>query len=273
MSGMIDETGNQYGRLTVLGLAGVRNNRAFWHCKCSCEAQTECDIMGKYLRSGETKSCGCLKREAYKYAVQANIKRNKIIEDSVYIHVFFNNSKEIMICDKKSWTKAKDITWHVTEGNRVRGCVDGKMVLFHDFILDFTPTEKLMVDHKNRNPLDNRLENLRIVERVINANNLTDNRKNNTSGCVGVYKANNKWSAQIRNERLGTFDTKEEAIKARKDAELKYLKNIKYEYMDDVNEDIYADYEYIEEIDACRKISTGEIIQCYTPDFHKKEVS
>lgn len=262
MSEIIDETGNQYGRLTVLGFAGVRNNRAFWHCKCSCEAQIECDVMGKYLRSGETKSCGCLKRESYKYAAQANIKRNRTIEDSVYVHVFFENSPEEMICDKKSWKKAKDITWHVTEDGRARGMVDGRCVLFHDFIMNFAPTNDLVIDHKNRKPLDNRLDNLRIVKRETNARNLTDKRKNNTSGCVGVYKHGKKWVAVICSKHLGSFNTFEEAVKVRKEAEKEYFKGEKYEYMDDINEDIYADYECIEKENCIiRKISTGEIIE------------
>ena len=260
--GVIDETGNQYGRLTILGFAGTRNKRAYWHCKCNCEAQTECDVMGKYLRSGETKSCGCLKRESYKYAAQANIKRNKTIEDSVYVHVFFNNSPEKMICDKKVWKIAKNYTWHVTEDGRARANVDGRLVLFHDFAMNFTPTNDLMVDHKNRNPLDNRLDNLRIVERIINTQNLSDDRKNNTSGCVGVSKSGKKWAVTICSDRLGTYDTFEEAVKVRKEAEKERFKGIKYEYMDDINEDIYADYECIdEELGIIRKISTGEIIE------------
>lgn len=48
----------------------------------------------------------------------------------------------------------------------------------------------------------------------------------------------------------------------RKEAEKEYFKGKKYEYMDDVNEDIYADYECIEEENyIVRKISTGEIIE------------
>jgi hypothetical protein len=56
-------------------------------------------------------------------------------------------------------------------------------------------------------------------------------QSNNNSGCVGVnYRESNaKWRAYICVNRkhitLGTFSTKEEAIRARKEAEEKYFNN------------------------------------------------
>lgn len=53
-------------------------------------------------------------------------------------------------------------------------------------------------------------------------------RKTNTSGCTGVVyrKDNNKWRATItvsgKVKNLGSFLTKEEAMKARKEAEKIY---------------------------------------------------
>ena len=31
MAQLIDEVGNKYGRLTVVGFAGIQNNRGLWH--------------------------------------------------------------------------------------------------------------------------------------------------------------------------------------------------------------------------------------------------
>lgn len=53
----IDITGQTFGRLTVTAPAGSRNKRAMWLCLCSCGRETT--VMGKLLRSGNTKSCGC----------------------------------------------------------------------------------------------------------------------------------------------------------------------------------------------------------------------
>ncbi len=60
---IIDETGNRYGRLTVLEYAGRGNRRALWKCVCDCG--TDATVEGKHLhpRLGITASCGCLQKE------------------------------------------------------------------------------------------------------------------------------------------------------------------------------------------------------------------
>ena len=56
---VIDETGNQYGLLTVIERAGSnRTGQALWKCKCKCGNETI--VEGTRLRYGDTKSCGCL---------------------------------------------------------------------------------------------------------------------------------------------------------------------------------------------------------------------
>ena len=55
-----DEIGNTYGYLTVIERApNNKEGRAMWKCKCKCG--NEVVVLGKHLRSGNTKSCGCLK--------------------------------------------------------------------------------------------------------------------------------------------------------------------------------------------------------------------
>ena len=50
-------------------------------------------------------------------------------------------------------------------------------------------------------------------------------RKDNTSGCKGVYQKNGRWAARIQYKGkryyLGTYDRMEEAVKVRKEAEEK----------------------------------------------------
>jgi len=57
----IDITGNQYGRLTVLGFSHSENNKRLWDCLCDCG--TEKKIIGASLKNGRTSSCGCIRRE------------------------------------------------------------------------------------------------------------------------------------------------------------------------------------------------------------------
>lgn len=67
MPRLIDEVGNTYGRLTVLGRAEdhvFRNGKRAprWNCVCECGARTT--VIGQNLRMGHVTSCGCLAREA-----------------------------------------------------------------------------------------------------------------------------------------------------------------------------------------------------------------
>lgn len=62
MAKLIDETGNVYGRLTVLNKDGLsKDHHAMWLCKCSCGKTVS--VIGKDLRSGHTTSCGCYNLE------------------------------------------------------------------------------------------------------------------------------------------------------------------------------------------------------------------
>lgn len=63
MSKIKDETGRRYGRLVVVGLSERTNKRrmAYWVCQCDCGNIKI--ARGVDLRSGGTKSCGCLREE------------------------------------------------------------------------------------------------------------------------------------------------------------------------------------------------------------------
>lgn len=101
-----------------------------------------------------------------------------------------------------------------------------KTYLLHRYLMG-NPKGKVEVDHINRNKLDNRLENLRIVPLTINRIN-SDMMKNNTSGVIGVTwdKSRKKWKSSLNIDskcyNLGRFDTLEEASQARREAEEKY---------------------------------------------------
>lgn len=54
----LDLTGQKYGRLTVLEPAENIGTRTAWLCRCDCGRETV--IPTHRLRSGHTKSCGCV---------------------------------------------------------------------------------------------------------------------------------------------------------------------------------------------------------------------
>lgn len=61
MSKLKNLENEKFGRLTVVELSKSKNGKAYWLCKCDC-GNTRV-INGYKLRSGETKSCGCLRKE------------------------------------------------------------------------------------------------------------------------------------------------------------------------------------------------------------------
>ena len=57
----LDLTGQKFGRLEVISQEPSKNGRAMWLCKCDCGSVAV--VMGKLLRNGGTKSCGCFREE------------------------------------------------------------------------------------------------------------------------------------------------------------------------------------------------------------------
>lgn len=62
--------GDRYGLLTVLARVEDGARRApRYLCRCDCGCEVE--VFGVALRSGSTKSCGCLRRERMRAAAKA----------------------------------------------------------------------------------------------------------------------------------------------------------------------------------------------------------
>lgn len=69
MATLVDLTGQRYGRLLVIEKTQTHVTKgghriAQWLCKCDCGNKTT--VPGASLRSGNTRSCGCLQRETAK---------------------------------------------------------------------------------------------------------------------------------------------------------------------------------------------------------------
>lgn len=113
-----------------------------------------------------------------------------------------------------------------------QGRIDGRLLYAHRVIWKLmTGDEPDDVDHINGDRSDNRWANLRNVSRTENMRNrrLSDA---NTSGVFGVSKTYwGAWQAKIGNQNrtvtIGSFRTKQEAVIARKSAEMQlgYHKN------------------------------------------------
>lgn len=90
------------------------------------------------------------------------------------------------------------------------------------------PLENL-VDHKYGDKANNKIKNLRLATNSQNGANHIKLRSDNTSGVIGVYwnKKAKRWRAHImingKHIHLGYFINKEDAIKVRREAEIKYF--------------------------------------------------
>ena len=136
-----------------------------------------------------------------------------------------DNSDITFLFDKEDYDKIKDICWHVHSAGYIYGTLDGKDISFHRYVMDAKKGE--VVDHINHKVRDNRKSNLRICtqnDNVINKKQLPT---------VGVRQAKSgRWFAELTAYKkyhwLGTYDTKEEAIEARKKGEEKYFGEYAY---------------------------------------------
>jgi len=135
------------------------------------------------------------------------------------------------LVDDDDYEKLNKHKWHAVKKGRVfyvaRKTTNDGTVYMHRYLLGLKSGDDKFGDHIDRNPLNNRMSNLRVVDVVGNLRNHSG-RSHNTSGSNGVdyYKAYNKWRARIGvngvSIHLGYFDKTEGAIKARKLAEQKY---------------------------------------------------
>lgn len=91
-----------------------------------------------------------------------------------------------------------------------------RLVRMHRHILGVTDA-KVLVDHINRNPLDNRRANLRLASKSENTANGGGWGRSKYRG-VAWDKRNSRWRASVtkdgRRKNLGRFDTEEAAARA-----------------------------------------------------------
>ena len=110
-----------------------------------------------------------------------------------------------------------------------RGAILGRPYKAHriGWLLHFGEWPVGLIDHIDGNEGNNRIENLREASKATNGQNARMKR-NNTSGFtgVGLHKRSGKWTAFVcvngKQEFLGHFDDKADAIQSRKEAVTRY---------------------------------------------------
>lgn len=226
MNRFIDETGNKYGMLTVV----ERDNRprkatkskpkTYWMCECECGKITS--VQAYNLRSGNTKSCGCIKRKS---ASRINVKHNMSRLDDGVIRPEFN-----------AWVGMKTRCYNKNRpeyerygGRGIKVC-DRWLNSFENFYNDMgaRPSPKHSIDRIDVNG-DYEPSNCRWANDTIQSRNQRIS-KSNTTGFRGVSfsKTENRFlvtiSANKQSVYIGKFKDLKSAIKARKEAETKFWK-------------------------------------------------
>lgn len=133
----------------------------------------------------------------------------------------------IVKLDNDDYDSFKNYSFNVSKSGNflyVRVNINGKKSYLHRLITN--AKNGVVVDHKNRDTLDNRKSNLQVCTHQENLRN--QKRKENKSGHTGVCWNKNakKWTAQIKHNykkiHLGVFENLNDAVIARKNAEKLY---------------------------------------------------
>jgi hypothetical protein len=137
-----------------------------------------CDILNYYYGHEATKGCKSGHDNINPYALVFDKEK----EEKYYILVLSNTNCTIISYDTIKAIKKYNTSWYFSNNGYVTGTINGKNIYLHQYLLNYHGNGKGQnsIDHINRNKLDNRLENLRIVDQSIqNINREKTARKSN----------------------------------------------------------------------------------------------
>lgn len=213
MGKFIDLTNNKFGRLLVIERVWAGNSgQALWKCSCDCGKET--NILGDNLRRGKQISCGCyLAERRTTHGATVGGKRS---------------------LEYQSWSEMRrrcsdtKTDYYEDYGGRGIAVCERWVHSFENFLEDMgkRPSRRHSID-RIYNDGDYEPSNCRWStgsEQMMNQRL----RSTNTSGYKGItWEARrNSWLAKItlnyKSIHLGNFENIEDAIKARKQAEIRY---------------------------------------------------
>ena len=235
MGKFIDLTGQTFGRLTVIEkvdpyISPSGHKAVRYSCKCVCGNIVTVNSI--YLKNGRTRSCGCIRRENAKKQGLSNAKGNKYEFDGVVGKCYFSNSDGYFLFDTEDYDLIKKYTWrhhrHLIQAHSHYENDKQQRVVLTRLLMNCP--EGLIVDHINRDILDNRKSNLRVCTKA-QSRVRSSIRKDNKTGYIGVHtkqlvSGECCYTASIgvdgKDTYLGTFKTAEEAYKVRLEAEKEF---------------------------------------------------
>ena len=134
-----DLTGQIFGRLTVIDFAYTSKGRkAYWNCLCECGKRTV--VSGDKLRSGRTKSCGCLQDELRKKGLNHRT------------HGMTNTKLYVIWCNMKARCYSENCDMYYNYGGRgIRVCDEWRNSFknFAEWAFSSGYTNGLSIERKN----------------------------------------------------------------------------------------------------------------------------
>ena len=191
-----DLTGQRFGKLTALERLDEKSNRCYlWRCVCDCGK--EVTVRANALTSGNTKSCGCAKREALK-------ERAKDISGKR-----FGSLTAICPTEKR---RHASVDWECQ-------CDCGRTAEYSQAELEYAHILSCGCGQHPSVPLNLRYIEGTCIEMLENKRP----RRDNTTGHTGVVSTQKGWVAKIgfkgKCYYLGTYRDFTLAVKARERAE------------------------------------------------------
>ena len=163
-----------------------------------------------------------------KFLIEKEQKLNKPKEilrndkNQCIIKILHKEENFEVIIDENLYQEITKYKWYINNNGYVYGRSSNGHCSLHKTVLLMNNKiiDKDVIDHINRNKLDNRLENLKTVTFQENSRNRTSSINSSVSKYVGVTKReNNKYRSRIEINKksisLGSFNTAEEAARAR----------------------------------------------------------
>ena len=207
--------GMKFGKLTAIKRVENIGGHIAYECLCDCGRTVI--VKGTYLKNGKRVSCG--------HEVIASVP-NEYDLSGEYGICYMSGKQYSFIFDKDKYSEICKHHWFVNN-NGYPCAYSHKKTSFPHRIVTNCP-QGMEVDHINHNVFDNRVSNLRICTHSDNMKNRSIYTKNK-SGYPGIFetKKYGYWYVSIgvngKHKYIGQFKNKEDAINARKQAEIKYF--------------------------------------------------